>query len=263
MTKPRQIVPLVQAGEMAELAPATKPHLTHHGGPVLSNVEVFTIFWGAAWQQPAQIALIGQLNNFFDTILKSSLIDVLAQYHTATQKIGQGTRVGTTTITSPQPGTLLPSGRREVSDSDIQTVLQGWIKKGAVPPNNSNTLYFVYLPPNVVSVLGSQKSCSNFCGYHSHIGGTIFYAVEPFITCAGCTFGQIFDSLTKVSSHELCEAITDPALNGWFDNTAGDEIGDICNTDVRSVDGFTVQAEWSNADNACVIAPGGGLHDTR
>lgn len=104
-------------------------------------------------------------------------------------------------------------------------------------------------------MLGGDKSCQTFCGYHSHVGNNIFYAVEPFIMCGGCTFGQVLDSLTKVSSHELFEASTDPALNAWFDDNGGNEIGDICNTTVQKLGPYTVQPEWSNADNACRLAP--------
>jgi hypothetical protein len=36
------------------------------------------------------------------------------------------------------------------------------------------------------------------------------------------------DALTSTSSHELCEAITDPIPGqGWYDDANG-EIGDIC-----------------------------------
>jgi hypothetical protein len=49
--------------------------------------------------------------------------------------------------------------------------------------------------------------------------------------------------------------VTDPALNAWFDPTTGDEIGDICNGSVVQLGGFTVQTEWSNLANACVLRP--------
>jgi hypothetical protein len=124
-----------------------------------------------------------------------------------------------------------------------------------VPVTTANTLYFVYLPPDVVSTLGSDQSCTQHCGYHNQVGGTVFYAVEPFVTCAGCSAGQILDTQTKISSHELFGAITDPALDGWFDSNTGDEIGDICNADTGKLGGFTIQSEWSQDQNACVVAP--------
>ena len=43
-------------------------------------MEVFTIFWGAAWQKGAQSARVGQINQFLGFILSSALIDQLAEY---------------------------------------------------------------------------------------------------------------------------------------------------------------------------------------
>ena len=75
----------------------------------------------------------------------------------------------------------------------------------------------------------------------------------PYPNCAGCLGGlSAFDALTGTSSHELCEAITDPVPGaGWYDNHNG-EIGDICAWSFKTVAGYTVQLEWSNAQNACV-----------
>jgi len=45
-------------------APASA-HLTYNGGPLIQNVEVFTIFWGKLWgQSPASTSLMQQLNQF-------------------------------------------------------------------------------------------------------------------------------------------------------------------------------------------------------
>jgi hypothetical protein len=259
MEEPRSIVPLLTpeeiAGIAAPLAPAAK--VTHHGGPVLTAVEVVTIFWGAAWGQSPQTTLAQDLNTFFDWILQSSLMDAMAEYSTAGNTIGHGSRIGTATVTASEPGTAQPGGGRIVSDAEIQTAIQGWIADGTVAATTANTLYFIYLPPNVVSTRGSDQSCAQYCGYHGHIGGTVFYAVEPYVTCSGCSLGPILDTQTKVSSHELFEAITDPAYNGWYDDSTTDEIGDICNSDMRTLGGYRVQAEWSQDQNACVVAPRG------
>jgi hypothetical protein len=49
-----RIVPLYVPEETVRplegVAPAVSPHLSYRGGPLLANVEVFTVFWGAAWQ---------------------------------------------------------------------------------------------------------------------------------------------------------------------------------------------------------------------
>ena len=57
-----RIVPLFVAESVtqptaeAAAAPRTAPKLTYRNGPLLTAVEVFTIFWGAAWQQAPQNA---------------------------------------------------------------------------------------------------------------------------------------------------------------------------------------------------------------
>jgi len=75
----------------------------------------------------------------------------------------------------------------------------------------------------------------------------------PYPGCAGCTGGlSTLDALTSTSSHELCEAITDPIPGqGWYDDANG-EIGDICAWKTKKVGAYTVQLEWSNKANQCV-----------
>lgn len=257
LTVPSKIVPTLSPDQIAgKVAAAPTGDLKYHGGHLLTAVEVFTIFWGTAWQQKANSIVIQGINKFFDYILTSPLIDVLREYSVAGQDIGTGKRTGSKTITASEPGQKVAGGRREIDDADIQQALQGWIDNGTIPQPNGNTLYFVYLPPGVTSVLNGDRSCTKYCGYHEVINNTIFYAVEPFIKCKGCKFGNLIDSLTKVSSHELCEAITDPDLNGWHEDTFPNyEIGDICNNDVQHLNGYTIQSEWSNKANACIIHP--------
>jgi hypothetical protein len=43
--------------------------------------------------------------------------------------------------------------------------------------------------------------------------------------------------------------------NGWFGDGDGNETGDICNADVQQFGDYTVQTEWSNQANACLLAP--------
>ncbi|MDQ2733619.1 MAG: hypothetical protein M3Y55_01205, partial [Pseudomonadota bacterium] len=98
-----------------------------------------------------------------------------------------------------------------------------------------------------------SASCTGFCGYHSDISGQIFYAAMPYPGCKGCTGSlSTLAALTSTSSHELCEAITDPIPGeGWYDSHNG-EIGDICAWNTKKVGAYTVQLEWSNKAKKCV-----------
>lgn len=243
-----RIVPLQGVREARQtvvtIAPAT-PQLTYRGGPLLTAAKVVIVFWGARWAADLQ-DLSNRINAFFDDIVQSALIDQLAEYSVPNYTIGHGSRAGSATITDQEPP-------QSVSDSAIQQFLQAQIDAGHLPANDANTLYCVYLPPGVAVSQGGGQSCLSFCGYHNSTSSGLYYAVLPSPDCTGC-LGSLasFAAITSISSHELCEAITDPVPGqGWYDDYNG-EIGDICAWQTKVVDGYTVQLEWSNQRNACV-----------
>ena len=227
-------------------AAAPTPLLTYRNGPLLTNVEVFTIFWGAAWQQPANTQISQQMNSFFDFILTSALLDQLAEYSVPGKSIGHGKRIGTKILTTSEPGAT-------VQDSAIQSMLQAELASATLPAATANSLYFVFLPPGTQLKQGGSASCKDFCGYHDATSNGVFYAAMPFPGCTGCLGGLAqLDALTSTSSHELCEAITDPIPGqGWYDDNNG-EIGDICAWKTKKLASYTVQLEWSNKSSSCI-----------
>jgi hypothetical protein len=225
---------------------APAPQLTYRNGPLLTNVEVVCIFWGNAWQSSANTTLSQKLISFYDFILTSSLIDQLAEYSVPGQSIGHGKRIGSFNLTSSEPG-------NSVDDSAIQQMLQAQIDTGVLPAVTANTLYFLYLSPGTTVTMSDGSSCKDFCGYHNATPNNVFYAVMPYPGCTGCQGGlDTFPVLCSTSSHELCEAITDPVPGqGWYDDNNG-EIGDICAWKTKQVGAYTVQLEWSNQSSSCV-----------
>jgi len=241
-TNPIQIVPL---RDYALAAPVSAAKLTYRGGPLLSAVQVFNFFWGTAWEGQ-QAPLVQQINQFFDFVLTSPLIDQLAEYSVAGSSISHGSRSGAVILSTDPPSAI--------ADADVQQLIQQEISSdAAVSQPTPNSLYFVFLPPGVTITLDGAASCSNFCGYHSDITGTIFYAVMPYPDCSGCTGAlAVLDALTSTTSHELCEAISDPVPGqGWYDDRNG-EIGDICAWKTKSLGSYTVQLEWSNQAGQCI-----------
>jgi len=239
---PIRIVPL---RDYALAARGPVPKLTYRGGPLLSAVQVFNIFWGTAWQGE-QAPLVQEINQFFDFVLTSALMDQLSEYSVAGAAIGPGSRTGAVILSTDPPSTL--------ADADVQQLIQQEITgDAAVPQPAPNSLYFVFLPPGVTITLDGAASCSSFCGYHSDIAGGTYYAVMPYPDCSGCTGAQsVLDALTSTSSHELCEAITDPVPGqGWYDDQNG-EIGDICAWKTKQLGSYTVQLEWSNSARKCI-----------
>jgi len=243
----------LKSAKFAGMAHTQQPHLAYNNGPLLANVEVFTVFWGGAWQnQPALASLSNSLNDFFKFILSSPLIDQLSEYSVPGHTIGHGKWVGSKTLVT-EPGSL-------IDDSAIQAALQDWLAKDPTfPKPNANSLHFIYFPPGTSITLQGSTSCQTFGGYHDAIvGKNLFYAVEPFCVAGSGSLSQL-DFFTLTSSHELCEAITDPVPgNGWYwfkDQKHQGEIGDICeaapNAEER-VGNYLVQREWSNHLKRCV-----------
>ncbi|SDO17012.1 hypothetical protein SAMN04515671_0022 [Nakamurella panacisegetis] len=248
-----RIVPLHVSGDLLAptVGPAAAPHLTYRNGPLLTNVKVFTVYWGAEWESSPLDATATDLDNFFGTILTSPLIDQLAEYGVAGRPIGHGSWIGRAVVTTP-------AHKHVVADTRIQHMLSREISgNAAFPTPDDNTLFFVYLPPGVAVVQGGSRSCQAFCGYHNNFtgadGSNLYYAAMPYPGCQGCTAGLTdFDALTSTSSHELCEAITDPVPGqGWYDDVNG-EIGDICAWKSRKLGAYTVQLEWSNGAGSCL-----------
>jgi hypothetical protein len=227
-------------------APSSAPSLIYRGGPLLTAVQIFTFFWGDGWQSQPQAGVMPQVVQFFDFIVTSALLDQLGEYGVPSNAIGYGANLGAT----PVAAALAQS----VDDSAIQQFIQQEIStNSAVPQPTPNSLYFVFLPPGVSVSLQGSSSCTAFCGYHSDINGQIFYAVMPYPDCAGCSGSlTVLDALTSTTSHELCEAITDPIPGqGWYDDSNG-EIGDICAWQTKKLGAYAVQLEWSNKAGKCI-----------
>jgi hypothetical protein len=244
--KPIRVVPIRLDARLEAPAPGPAPHLTYRGGPLLTAVQVFTFFWGDGWQEEPQAGLMQEIMQFFDYVVTSPLIDQLGEYGAAGNKIGHGADLGAT----PVAAVLGPS----IDDSAIQTFIQQEIATNqAVPQPTPNSLYFVFTPPGVAISLDGSSSCTTFCGYHNDINGQIFYAVMPYPDCTGCTgSASVLDAITSTTSHELCEAITDPVPGqGWYDDNNG-EIGDICAWQSKQLGAYAVQLEWSNRAGSCI-----------
>lgn len=233
---------------------------------------------------------------FYQQVLNSAYVDWLTEYNTnitdfggnpgTNQTIGHGSFVEQVAITPVNTATAL-------TDADVQTELVNQIKAGHLPlptadaAGNNNTYYAIFFPHGTTVTMGTSTSCVVFCAYHGTIVastpvGEIYYGVHPDMqTGSGCETGcgvgpTFFDNYTSVASHEMVETITDcevslasslaPPLS-WYDNTNG-EIGDICNAQHGTIVGgdaqtYTVQKEFSNIANDCIVKPSASPTPTR
>ena len=255
-------------------------HLTYYGGPVISNVKIVQVLYGAGTYAPAISG--SQMSNFWTQVVVSPYTDTMSEYSTAgvtpsgggtgsNQTIGRGSFGGKVQITPSAAN----SGA-SISDAQIQAELAAQISAGHLPSPDANTLYMINFPSGVAITQGTSSSCQagGFCAYHGTFvrgGGDVFYGVLPDMSAAsGCATGcgsnpTPFNNQTSVASHEFAEAITDAAVGlattqapplAWYDATNG-ENGDICNAQQGNFVGgdgvtYTVQQIWSNAANACI-----------
>src|SRR2546428_95075 len=143
--RPIRVVPMRGPGGLvapaARVAAPPAAQLTYRGGPLLTAVEVVTVYWGAAWSDTTAQATAQSLNAFFQFVVSSPYIDQLGEYNTPQQKIGRGRYAGTARVTDAAPGA-------SVTDSAIQQMLEGEVARKSVPAGTANTLYFAFLPPS-------------------------------------------------------------------------------------------------------------------
>lgn len=270
------------------LAAPAGAQLSYFGGPVISNVHVVQVLYGSG-SYNAQIAGIASptMGNFYSDLtgLNSGYTSLLTQYNTTipegtNQTIGNGTFDGLFQIV-PAAG----NNGSTITDDQIQSELLAQITAGHLPApvldtaGNVNTVYMIFFPPGVTITQGGESSCQpgGFCAYHGTTGATfnsnnLLYGVHPdmqsgLCSTGGCGSAGVFGNYTSVTSHELTEAITDPDVGialsfspplAWYDMVNG-EIGDICNgqqgTYIANGTSYTIQLEFSNAANDCVLPP--------
>jgi hypothetical protein len=238
-------------------SPQYNAPLTMHGGAVISGAGVYNIFWNSTAASAAGTQgyahVKDQMAAFVSSYSGSPDYNTIGQYSLPGNPIAtsinfKGTFVDTKAVQS------------SITDSSIQSYVSGLLSAGKLGAADSNTIYSVYFPSGMSVRMGSSRSCSSFCGYHSSFtwnGQTIKYAVYPWPCSSGCSLSGkgSADMWTIVTSHEIREAVTDP-VNAWWDGTTGYEADDKCAWQQlyqMSVGSFWIQPEFSNADgDKCV-----------
>jgi hypothetical protein len=238
------------------------PGFVNHGGPVIAAPNVFSTFWGAAWNDAAHQAQAARLNQFLPDLVTSNFMNVLSQY-----SVGPGAFV-TASFDASVTGNL--------SDRDIQNTIQRHIDAGTLPePTDPNQALIIYLDENIgvqdPNVVMCESTNDGAFGYHkffmTNAGNPCYYAVIPSLndaciqnTCADDNTCSLHiaqtqeQRVTQVTSHEFAEMTTDPQLNAWFDPDPNNgENGDICNGQSAQltvgVNVWTVQATYSKTDD--------------
>jgi hypothetical protein len=180
-------------------------------------------------------------------------------------------------------------------DSDIVAFVHAVVAKtGAAGYGH---IYHVFLPPGQDECFDSTLSeCYSpdipatfyFCAYHDYADfpdvGHVIYTVHPYANVpGGCQVkpgtynGELIDSTDSILNHETFEAITDPDLDAWRNESGAayistDEIADEClfyvildgqrygdvPTLLIAAHRYAVQLVYSNEQHACSSAASKG-----
>lgn len=212
-----------------------KPHggtsgngISYHGGPVMVNTAGTNVYyiWYGNWSNNTAS---GILTNLAQYIAPSPYFNINTTYYN-----GAGVHV-TNKVNYITSTTDAYSQGAVLSDAGVQAVVANAINSGRLPAD-TNGVYFVLTSADVGE---SSGFCTQYCGWHTHgtiNGNDIKYsfvgnpdrcpsACEAQTTSPNNNAGA--DGMASIISHELEEAVTDPDLNAWYDNT-GNENADKC-----------------------------------
>ena len=234
------------------------PAVTWHQGYVLPHVMEQNLYLGSQWSTAGGVQSAKYLLGFSNMLVNSNYMDDMTR---AGYGVGRGTALA---------GSILNYnlGSR-VTDGQIQYAVQQAITAGHAYYTGPNMLYVVFVQPHVAvqAAQGETSASGVFAGYHSYFLGWdatghqhyIPYAVIPYpgngANPTPQTYGYPNEAaeITDVASHEIAESVTDPYLNGWYDNRLG-EIGDITNNFHQSLNGYNVQLLSNKADQPMIVS---------
>jgi hypothetical protein len=145
-TVPSQSAGQWQAAERGALA-STSAHLTYFGGPLMQNVKVYQLLWGAPGPERTYIPEIvnGAVATAYKAYVEGTLLDwIAAEYSTWLYKIGRGKFAGTKVLSLLRPA----SRATTIYDSDVRAEIGAQIAAGNLPAD-PDALFMISFPAEV------------------------------------------------------------------------------------------------------------------
>ena len=231
--------------------------LVYSGGPVLTNPQMYLIFWGWGTSDPNGVKPL--ILQYAQSIGGSAYNNIYTQYYGPSGHI---------TNPSAQYAGAYYDNTNAVPKhpTDAQIAAEAKYVVGKVG-YNANWSYVV-LTPHGKSTRGFA---TQWCAYHSstvYNNQIVSYTDLPYMPDGGSSCGANIisppsdesgadEGETIVEGHEYGESVTDPnPPSGWYNNSKG-EIGDICAwtniaNDPYGSNSYTAQPMFSNASSSCV-----------
>lgn len=166
---------------------------TKFGVMVESNVEQHSIFLGAGWANAELRAREPELSNL--------LLNVREHFQwEETDPLRVRSRFAPT---FSQEKLNVP-GNRDIRDLEVQGLLAGMFKDGTLQKPGDGAIYFVFLAPDLHSLLGNLVADKHYHSYHSFFnvsGAHVHYVVIPFAADLGTARETALRSLLVAASH--------------------------------------------------------------
>ena len=208
--------------------------INYNGGPVLhGNPVPIYLIWYGNWSSTGSntAATVSLVEHYVNSLGKTPYEEINSTYGDNSGNVSGNVTLGGAIFDTGSQGTRLNNSR-------LSAIVTRSFSNGL--PTDPNGVYFVLTSSNV----SERGFCSSFCGFHTHqtLNGTDIkwaFVGNPDRCPSGCEIQTTgpnspatgvggADGLINVLTHEQEEAISDPDLNAWFDNS-GQENADKCN----------------------------------
>jgi len=170
--------------------------LEYHGGAVVREPLVEIVLVGA-WDSPALQSRAKTLRRAFDSLSAS---DAFTAMH------DRGVKATALPIT-----TRTLEGSAKMNDLSVQRVIDRSIESGSLPSRDENTIYVLFLSPQIASTLGEKHASTDYASYHSHFQThdvNVRYVVVPF--------DDDVKSMNDAAAASVIRAIVNPDGDGWY-----------------------------------------------
>jgi hypothetical protein len=204
------------------------------GAPILSAPKVYLMWWSTYFWDRHKTQ-----RDFYKKALNAFCNDASFWSRMSEYGITGGSYGGSIDLTR------FGGSSASVTEQTVQDTLTFRFNNLVSPPA-ANDIYVIMLPNGITSQYDTSQG---FIGHHQtyqYKGQNIWYSVVEYSTDTNQTLSVI--------THEIYEAASDPDVStGYFDHAQGGEteVGDLCNGQTTTMDGYTVQLVWSQKSCGC------------
>jgi hypothetical protein len=226
----------------------------YHGGPVLSRLRFYLVYWGSHWKTNEGRQLVSRVTESAGNMVDGGYLSQLAQYNRPPGQPFEVMSVAAVLDDGSDPPNPFADSEGK-GRSDVRDEIKSLIDRKVLDPHsdpNSDALYMVIMPRGLTCSTADDDGETG-AGQHFYFdlnGRNIYYG-----WVRSGSSERVLERITTTLSEELVEAITDPIPGtGWVASEATEdvEVCDACEGVNARVNGVLVKTYYSNEDRDCV-----------